>query len=523
MRARIWKHLITGLLAVAFGAFSGLAYPRFDIWPMIFVSVAGITWLAKDRSLRASAALGLLSGLGFYTAQIYWISQYLGPIPLVALSLLQAAIFVLGFLALTIIWRLSLVWQASRVSWLVTSILLSAVWVAREWLSTHWPYGGFPWSRLAMSQSASPLAKYAFLGGLPLLGFVVALLSAIAMHAVMARTSRKAPVQRATALWGCGLAVLLILAPCLLQLPTAAEHGSIKIAAVQGNANAGLFANSTPGSIFEKHLRASSLLDAKGLPESSKPDVVIWPENAADSNPLNDATAAVELNDFVNTLDRPLIFGTITQSGNRYYNSSLLWLPNKGLTQQYDKKRPVPFAEYVPDRKFWQGLAPDLIGLIWHDYSFGTRKGVFDLKAGPVGVNICFEIAVDELNRDLVTDGAQVIVSQTNNSDFGHSDETYQQVAIARLRAIETGRAVVNDSTVGVTAAFLPDGSVVDQLPAFKPGMLRVTLPLRTSKTPAYYIAPAFDASCIILVLGALGVYAYLFVRNRKQGRGVQP
>jgi apolipoprotein N-acyltransferase len=295
--------------------------------------------------------------------------------------------------------------------------------------------------------------------------------------------------------------------------PINAEQGTLTIAAVQGNANAGLFANSIPGSIFKKHLAASSLLTEK--PAGQRPDVVIWPENAVDANPLGNANAAIELNDFVSRLDRPLILGTITQTGHELFNSSLLWQPSVGLVDQYDKKRPVPFAEYVPNRDFWARLAPDLIGLIWHDYAFGTRDGIFEVAGTKLGVNICFEIAVDELNRDLVAQGATLIVSQTNNADFGRSAETFQQAELARLRAIETGRAVVNDSTVGVTAVFLPNGETLAQIEPFEPGYLQTTVPLRTSLTPAFFTAPYVELFSAIISFAAICGYAIRAMRLR--------
>jgi apolipoprotein N-acyltransferase len=120
-------------------------------------------------------------------------------------------------------------------------------------------------------------------------------------------------------------------------------------------------------------------------------------------------------------------------------------------------------------------------------------------------VLICFEIAIDDISRDLVHSGAQVILSQTNNSDFGRSDETFQQVAIAKLRAIETGRAVVNDSTVGVSAVFNPDGRVLDQLPTFEPGVMVTKVPLRSSITPAMAIGSGLDLAINLVALLLLG------------------
>ncbi|MSZ17148.1 MAG: apolipoprotein N-acyltransferase, partial [Actinobacteria bacterium] len=166
--------------------------------------------------------------------------------------------------------------------------------------------------------------------------------------------------------------------------------------------------------------------------------------------------------------------------------------------------RPVPFAEYVPDRDFWNLLAPDLIGLVSRDYAFGTRDGIFELDGKPLGVLICFEVAIDDIGRELVAGGAQIILSQTNNADFGRSDETFQQAALARLRAIETGRTVVNISTVGVSRIFLPNGQIISELPIFEPGIMVEKVPLRTSITPAMAVSPYFDITLNILALGLL-------------------
>jgi apolipoprotein N-acyltransferase len=187
-----------------------------------------------------------------------------------------------------------------------------------------------------------------------------------------------------------------------------------------------------------------------------------------------------------------------------------------GQVDQYDKKRPVPFAEYVPDRDFWYQLAPDLIGLVSRGYAFGTRDGIFEFEGNSLGVLICFEIAIDEIGRELVSDGAEIILSQTNNADFGRSDETFQQAALARLRAIETGRTIVNISTVGVSLIFLPNGQVIDQLPIFEPGVMIQTVPLRTSITPAMVIGEAFDLTVNTAALGLI-IMGFGLSRSRRQ------
>jgi apolipoprotein N-acyltransferase len=309
-----------------------------------------------------------------------------------------------------------------------------------------------------------------------------------------------------------GLVLLVFAVPALTQINPGAQSGTIRIGAVQGNANAGLFANPERGSILKNHLDASKALDSKNL------DVVVWPENASDLSPYSDQSANRLLTDFVdNQIGVPLIFGTITERGDSIYNSSILWRPGVGATDWYDKKRPVPFAEYVPDRDFWYQLAPDLIGLVNRGYAFGERDGIFEIDEAKLGALICFEIAIDGIGRELVQDGAQVILSQTNNADFGRSDQTFQQAAFARLRAIETGRTVVNVSTVGVSAIYNADGSVVTELPTFEAGVMQQEVPLRDSITPAMAIGAWIDLTInfVALLILMLALRLTIKIRNR--------
>jgi apolipoprotein N-acyltransferase len=200
--------------------------------------------------------------------------------------------------------------------------------------------------------------------------------------------------------------------------------------------------------------------------------------------------------------------------GNSEFNSSLLWKPTVGLADQYDKKRPVPFAEYVPDRDFWYSLAPDLIGLIYRGYTFGTRDPIFEIDGHPLGVLICFEIAIDESLEGLVDSGAQAILLQSNNADFGHSDEAYQQLAVAKLRAIETGLPLINVSTTGPSGIFASDGKELVEVPAFQPRFFAKTINLKTSDTPAMGVGRYFDEG--ILVLLSLIVLLALTRRTRQ-------
>jgi apolipoprotein N-acyltransferase len=375
----------------------------------------------------------------------------------------------------------------------------TSIWTLREWLGSNFPYGGFPWSRLGMTQAGGWFANYAWWGGISLISFAMVLISMLL--ALMFLEFRKRKPEKLIPM--AAIALVATLLPLATPIGLGTEKvGEIRIAAVQGNALAGLFSNQERGAILQNHLDASYA----SIPKDEKLDLIVWPENASDVSPLDSAEARAEIDTLVAEYGAPITFGTITRRGEEVYNSTIFWEPELGPTDYYDKKRPVPFAEYVPDRAFWRSLAPDLIDLVPRGYSFGSRDGIFANDKFTVGSLICFEIAADDIPRGLALEGAEVILSQTNNADFGYSDETFQQAAIARLRAIETGRAVVNISTVGLSAIYLPDGSVLDELTWYTADAMVQNVPLIRGNTPATGIGLWFDGFNAALALGFLAL-----------------
>ena len=500
--------LIWQLLAAALGGvLAGPALPKAGLWWLIFPAVALIHWSLRPKRLRHALLLGFVAGFAFYASQSPWLTTYLGPVPWLALSVLEALIFMVGALVSAFIWQR---FERSSLSkrWfgpIVLSLLLASSWVAREWLAGHWPYGGYQWSRLAQTQADTVLAKWAYWGGLSAISFAVTFAATLVL---LLLERRRLPKLSSVA------ALLLVVAIPAMTAPTMNSTGrELTVALVQGNANAGLFANPEPGSILAKHLDVTKKLVED--PKFDSVQLVIWPENASDIDPTSNTFARSTIRTTVdNLLQRDLLLGAVTQRGPDIYNTTLLYRPAIGLTDWYDKQRPVPFGEYVPDRDLWYSLAPDLVGLISHGYSFGSRDGVLETSGTKVGSLICFEIAIDDVVNRLVADGAQLIASQANNSDFGYSEETFQQEALARLQAISSGRAIAHVSTVGVTEFILPDGSVAGQVEPFTPDYTIQTVPLNTHLTPAQLVGNWPDTINIALLV--LSLLLMLRVRRKR-------
>jgi apolipoprotein N-acyltransferase len=491
------------LVAAISGFTNAAAFPSFGWWPLVFVGTALMLWSLVGRRVWPSLLVGLVGGFAFFGNHILWLTVYLGPVPWLALAGLESIFFAIGCALMALAWRfVPLVWPGVAGRLIGLPAVLAGLWVLREAITSVWPYGGFSWGRLAFSQSDSIFAPLVAWLGVSGLSFVIAFLSAVLLQAV--RSVRVSVTTRGI------IATAAFLVAVAIPAWPVSTSGSIRVAAVQGNSNSGLFAQTQPGESLNDHLQATVPIFGK------KVDVVVWPENASDIDPLANEQAAQTLDYVSKQMNAPLVTGTITQnSKGQMFNSLLLWENGKGAVAQYDKIHPVPFAEYLPDRSFWYPLAPSLFDLVPRDFSFGKRSNVFDINGAMAGVAICFDIVDDSLIHQMVDGGAQFIIAPTNNADFGHTDESQQQLAIARLRAIETGRSVVNDSTVGVSAMFGPNGQVIGKLPTFTRGALVDTVPLSTTVTPAMVAGRQIE--WLVGGFGLAGLALGLLLRPRRK------
>ena len=481
--------------ALVVAAFAGVllawAYPSRGWWPLAFVGAALMLVTLIGRRAASAYLVAFVAGTSYYLVLVSWSSLYLGPVPWVALSVFESFFWGAGGILIALAYR----WMprafptpAGRIG--LQPVVIAGLWVVREGVTNVWPYGGFAWGRVALSQSESPFATLVAWVGMAGLTFLCVWLSALAIECV-----RQAGIRPSTrVVLGVG-AVALVLAVPAWPTPTS---GTLTVGAVQGDGPAGYFEPHQQGDV-----QAAQVSATLGIVDRDV-DVVLWPEGSADLDPLTVPSSAEQLDYLSTRMGAPFIVGAITQSGSRYYNSSLLWSRGRAV-DQYDKKHPVPFGEYVPDRAFWRPFAPALIDLIGRDYTPGARSNVFTVGGVRAGISICFDIVDDQLSSDMMRGGAQVILAQTNNADFGRTDENVQQLAIARLRAIEAGRSIVNLSTVGTSQVIDPAGRTIDRIPAYRPGAMVTAVPLGTTTTPA-----TLDSRGIEFLTGGLGLAGLL-------------
>ncbi len=113
--------------------------------------------------------------------------------------------------------------------------------------------------------------------------------------------------------------------------------------------------------------------------------MVLWPEGTTYDDPMTDPSTTGVFDYVSRQMDAPLIAQGVSERNSLHYNTAVLWQAGKGVLDFYDKKHPVPFGEYIPDREFWRQFAPDLIDLIQREYTPGSTDNVFESMARSSG------------------------------------------------------------------------------------------------------------------------------------------
>jgi apolipoprotein N-acyltransferase len=521
---RLAASLVAGVLMY-------LSFPPVGWWWAAIPSLAMLGWvLTRLQTTRAGGfGYGLLFGLAFYVPLLPWIGGLVGTVPWLALSLLQALFpAVFGLLAVLV---------RGLPGW---PLWFAAEWAVQEWLKSSVPFGGFPWGVVAFGQAGGPLLPLAQLGGAPLLSVAVALvgfsLTALVLEIVL-WWRRSHPDNTAASDAARPEAVLPGVCICVVLLATAlvwpgvrqagvgaGEHPSVTVAAVQGNVpRLGLDFNAQRRAVLDNHVAETlRLAEEVRAGRAQQPMVVIWPENSSDIDPLRNTDAAAQISEAARAIRAPILVGTVlaapgyTRDSPVATNTVLVWDPETGPQDRHDKRIVQPFGEYLPWRSFFRKISSfaDRAGY----FQPGDGSGVVQAAGIPIGVATCWEVIFDRALRDSVLNGAQLLAVPTNNATF---DETMsaQQLAFARLRAVEHDRYVVVAGTTGISAVIAPDGSELARTAFFEPAYLDTVVRLKSNMTFATDWGPIIQ--WVLVGIGLAAALAAMlhngrFVRGRQ-------
>ncbi len=499
MPDRLPDRLRTAARCALAGLCLAAALPPWGWWPLAFVGIALADRLLADQPWRVRfRRMWLVAACWLYPATLWMLD--LTPPGYVVAQAVAAAMF--GAAAAAVPAR-----GTPRRLGLVGAITLA------ELVRWSWPFGGVPLATLAMTQVASPLAPTVrTFGALLLVALVV--VGGVALAALAQRAWRTVAV--------CG-AVLALALGFAAVAPRGHVVRTIDVAVVQGGGMQRTRANPESNRlVFERHVATTRTIDRAV-------DLVVWPENVVnprapyldeppDPRYLDAAEASATLADLARTLRTTLVPGWFyAVDDTATVNFSEVVTPDGTAPSRYDKVRTVPFGEFVPLRGLIEGLG--VTGLPPRDARPGTEPAVLDTPVGRVGVSISWEIFFDHRSRDAIGNGGQLLLNPTNGASYWLTMVQTQQVASSRLRALETGRWVLQAAPTGFSAVIEPDGTVRQRTAISEQRVLYDTVEMREGLT----IATRVGAWPMLLISLALIAAAHALDRRGRTRPAVAP
>ncbi|MDR1790373.1 MAG: apolipoprotein N-acyltransferase [Propionibacteriaceae bacterium] len=504
---RKWvERLLCSLGALASGAALGLAFAPYGLWPVAFLGIAGLTVIvAKARSLVGGALYGYLFGLGFGALGLNWMS-------IIFIEAMFALIAATSFfyLAAGLLIKLSMRLSA----W---PLIAAGVWVGVEFVMCRWPFGGFGWMRLGYAMVDSPLA-----GGYPLIGVVgVGFLVALIGQVIAWICLDFQPMRLISAV-ACGLIVFILALGGIMIQPTPAS-GTMPVGWVQGGLapGGGVYGLGVERTITKHEVAGTeALMQDVASNALEEPAFIVWPENGTDKDPYEDPETSALLRQAIAVAGRPILSGHITLGpGDDERQTVSIWWSADGVEQaRYVKREIVPFGEFVPGREFMLKLVPKL-AYVGRQSVPGDQIGLLDvqLDSGPlkIGVLMCYDVAFDQVVYD--TAPGELLVVQSSNAMYQGTGQIEQQFAITRARAAELRREILVVTTSGVSGVIDARGNVTEKIVDSGEHHGVADLPLRTSNTPALWLAPFLDWALTILTALSLITCIVIAIDSRRK------
>jgi apolipoprotein N-acyltransferase len=491
------------------GALLVLSFPIVNLWPVAWFFLVPLLLCIRGKKGKDAFLLGAFAGVIAYLGLIYWVVVAVHrygniPLPLAIPILLLLVIY------------LSLYWGAfaffvsyvrEKGAW-ITLLALPALWVGLEYLRSLL-LSGFPWALVGYSQYVNtPVVQIADITGVYGVSFLLIVCNTlIFLWIVRWRERKRVPLQ--------GTIFTMILLAVVgaygfWKINTAlTTDKKLTIGVAQGNIEQDVK--------WDKEFQKETLEIYRKLSvelRRASPHLVIWPETAVPAyfpsgTGLDRTVLAIPYQ-----LNTYLLFGSLSSRKQdeeiQVYNSAYFISPRPRIVSRYDKMHLVPFGEYVPLSSFFP-FFNSLVGI--GNIAPGEEVVIFQLPRGKFGTLICFEVIFPELCRKFVRNGADFMVTITNDAWFGRTSAPYQHLAQATFRSIENRIWLVRAANTGISAFVDPWGRIKTASGLFTREVLTGEINLRGSKITFY--AQYGDAFAIFCSLLGICLIGYVVLRKQ--------
>ena len=517
-QTRIFRFLCLGVSAVLTGLV--LCFPKLWLleWLCMIPVCATLLTAASDREvrLRTLYGYGVFYFFCFGVTIFHWFVN-LYPLSFIdgmtkgaalavvfagwlGLSLLQASMGGLVFVLAGLLFRSRL----ATVCPILKPFLTGALWAVYEWSQTL-GFWGVPWGRLPIGQTGCLIGiQTASLLGPYFVTFLLVTVNCLLAFALLHRKEWKAV--RLAASFAVSILMLQYGAGAILYFsPQDQSEPSVTVAAVQGNVDSGEKWNE---SSKQKTIRVYREYTLQAVEKGAK--LVIWPESAFPYTLQEGEDAYAIVSSLAQEVGVPILAGGFVYDEERKgeLNAMVCFLPDGSTCETvYAKRHLVPFGEYVPMRELFAILIPPLTELEMSGMNLiaGEEPAVFFLNEGAFGSLVCFDSIYEELTRDSVLSGAEVLCVSTNDSWFTDSVALDMHNAQAQLRAVESGRYMVRSANTGLTSILSPRGELLSELTPLTEGALIGEVTPMTEITLYMRMGNVFVVLCILGLLACLG------------------
>ncbi len=507
------------LLACASGLLYPLCFPNLDLGFLAWVVLVPLHLALEDASPKQAFWLGWLTGLIGSTGVLYWVITVMHlygkvPLPIAVALMLLLTTYVGLFVAM---YSIGFIWLRRTFP---TLIVLAApcLWVSLEWMRTHL-FAGFPWGLLGYSQYQwLPVIQIVDRTGVYGLSFLVTLVNVGLTTTVLWLVARLSGLRPKRFAWHepaaalAGLVVTLVYGHLTLSQATPADSSrTVQIGVVQPNID--------QTQKWDVAYRRETLdrLTRLTMQVSSATDLILWPEAAAPFVFEMEPEYRQELSALAQKAGAPILFGSPTlrrQADGRPYllNSAYLLSPDGQVLGRYDKQHLVPFGEYIPLKTsllffldklvegigdFQAGPGPTLLSFTPRSQTVGAADGL--RRQARFGVVICYEVIFPNLVREFAADGADFLVTITNDAWFGRSSAAAQHFGMVVLRSVENHLAFARAANTGISGFIDPYGRIVQATPIFTEEALVGRVPLSRMRTFYSRHGDVFAYGCVIL------------------------
>ena len=466
------------LLFALCGAFMGLScQPPSLILNAVIGTLSALIFSIAIARMPLTLGAGFCFGIGLTVVQFHWVASvfrlYLdsGLAGSVCFALIMFLLASFQFVLLSLFY--SVLSRSALATW---SLSLPVAWTLSELLFPKF----IPWFHGSTLFALTPLIQVADLGGPPLLSFLLFWSCALTTALITTRRSDVVAASRRVCLLLLALisATVLIYGKIRLHAMEEATRVAAKFNVVMVQPNLDPRVDFTAERLAARALRLQELTESALRTVGPKPDLVIWPESAVGATfyPEDVTLAPDDLRRPIRQLNVPLLFGGQVQLGKVYtpesefFNSGLLLLPQGRLRPAYYKELLFPFAERIPLGVMFPGLGRLLKPV--SNYRAGTDAETAAVKLGDVtiAVRICFEDIWPSLFRkNTARDGAQLLVSLSNDGWFAETAAMYQHHLLALWRAVENRRYLIRVGNNGISEIVDSSGRIIETLPPGEP------------------------------------------------------